>query len=399
MKRRFRISILLLAGILLLGAGLAGLASVRSVMQYAFLPSAGSGTGMPGQEGETPKASAETGTSMLLFYDESLKDMTASFPRLTLYGIKAGVTLGTEAGAKQGNVTVYAIGPSWYEVYPTRLRGGRPIVRPDMENRADVIMLDEKTAFRLFHSAETEGKTILLGDEGEKKEYELVGAADHSRRIGETGEYAAWVPLDQLADCDMMVAAAPVDEVNRFPVFETQARTAFGSYGAGTAIDISKEKSRAMLPLLLVFTVLAIWLLKRWIRWLAGFAKERFQKVKAESKRRYTLPLLPYAAGQLLPVFLLFAATLAACYGVAVLAVSPMKVFPEWIPDALGEYDSWISRFWALATDAARPVSLRTPELIEVQFYGNLILWGTLLILLRAAKKTLTGFGRKDPQA
>ena len=32
MKRRFRFSILLLAGILLLGAGLAGLASVRNVM-------------------------------------------------------------------------------------------------------------------------------------------------------------------------------------------------------------------------------------------------------------------------------------------------------------------------------------------------------------------------------
>lgn len=379
MKRRFRFSILLLAGILLLGAGLVGLASVRNVMQYAFLPP------------------ADAGTSMLKFYDESLKDMTAAFPRLTLYGVKAGAELGTEDRTRQGNVTVYAVGPSWYEVYPTKLRSGRPLVRLDAENKSDVIVLDEKTAFQLFHTLDVEGKTLKMGEE--EKEYTVAGVADHSRRIGETGEYAAWMPLDRLAGCDLMVLAAPAEAVNRFPMFENQARTALQGFGTGTAIDISKEKSRAMLPLLVVFVVLAVWLLARWIRWLAGFSRRRLEKVKAESKRRYTLQLLPYAAGQLLPALLLAVLTLAACYGTAVLAVSPMKVFPEWIPDALGEYDSWIGRFWALAAESAKPVSLKTAELVEVQFCSGLIQWGTLLVLLRAVKKVLAGIGRKDPQA
>ena len=196
-----------------------------------------------------------------------------------------------------------------------------------------------------------------------------------------------------------MVLAAPAEAVNRFPMFENQARTALQGFGTGTAIDISKEKSRAMLPLLVVFAVLAVWLLARWIRWLAGFSRKQLEKVKAESKRRYTLQLLPYAAGQLLPALLLAVLTLAACYGTAVLAVSPMKVFPEWIPDALGEYDSWIGRFWALAAESAKPVSLKTAELVEVQFGSGLIQWGTLLVLLRAVKKVLAGIGRKEPQA
>ena len=38
---------------------------------------------------------------------------------------------------------------------------------------------------------------------------------------------------------------------------------------------------------------------------------------------------------------------------------------------------------------------MKTPELTEVQFWSNLILWGTILIVLRAAKNTLTGFLRK----
>ena len=33
--------------------------------------------------------------------------------------------------------------------------------------------------------------------------------------------------------------------------------------------------------------------------------------------------------------------------------------------------------------------------MIEVQFWSNLILWGIILILLRATKNTLTGFLRK----
>ena len=40
MKRRFHLSFLLLAGILMLGAGLIGLTTVPDLMQYAFIPQA-----------------------------------------------------------------------------------------------------------------------------------------------------------------------------------------------------------------------------------------------------------------------------------------------------------------------------------------------------------------------
>ena len=152
----------------------------------------------------------------------------------------------------------------------------------------------------------------------------------------------------------------------------------------------------SLFVLLLIFLVAAVWLLKRWIRWVAGYGRARVAEVKAESKKRYALQLIPYLAGKLLPAALLIALTAAACYGVAVLAVSPLWSFPEWVPETLGEYPSWISKFWDLTAMGAKTVSIRTPELAEVQFWSGLILWGTLLILLRAAKNTLTGFGRKN---
>ena len=75
MKRRFRVSFLLLAGILLLGFGLAGLLGAPGLMQYAFLPSAEQETGMPEK------------------FEEALKNNADAFPRLTLHGQKPGVTL------------------------------------------------------------------------------------------------------------------------------------------------------------------------------------------------------------------------------------------------------------------------------------------------------------------
>ena len=47
MKRRFHLSFLLLAGILMLGAGLIGLTTVPDLMQYAFIPQAETDALMP----------------------------------------------------------------------------------------------------------------------------------------------------------------------------------------------------------------------------------------------------------------------------------------------------------------------------------------------------------------
>ena len=397
MKRRFRVSILLLAGILLLGAGLIGLTTVPDIMQYAFLPKTEKNQAQlpapdSGEEGDSSPALQEsTGKTLLEQYDKAMETMAEAFPKLTLHGVRTGVMLNTENGKSLNEITVYAAGPNWNAVYTPKIVKGRPIERLDTAEKSPVIVLDEETAFKLFGGTDPVGQYLTM----DGKWLEVVGVAAHSRRIGETGKYAAWVPLEGVTDCSLMVLSVPANTVDRFPMFQTQAK---GAFTEGTAISLAKEKARALMPLLLVFVVLAAWLLTRLIRWLTGYARIQLEKVKAENKRSYAGRLIPYAIGQMLPVILLFAGALAACYGVAVLAMKPMGIFPEWVPEMMGEYNSWISRFWELAGDAAKPVTMKTAELAEVQFWSGLILWGTLLILLRAAKKTLAGFGKKNTE-
>lgn len=394
MKRRFRISFVLLAGILLLGIGLIGLSTVPDVMQYAFLPSADTSLSEPPvteQGEETADYSGSTGSSMLAQYDEAMKNMATFFPKLTVHGVRTEGML-KNGTVMQSDVCLYATGPNWNEVYPQRFLNGRPILRHDAEKQSRVIVLDEATILRFFGNTDTEDRAVEL--DGEM--FEVVGVSAHSRAIGESGEHAAWVPLDTIKGCSQVVVSVPAKTLDYFTMFETLARSNFGK--DGTAFSMVKEKFRAILPLLVVFVAAAVWLLGRWFRRLAGFWRIRLEKVKAESKRRYAGKLIPYAAGQLLPMALLTVLSVGVCYGVAVLAISPMTFFPEWIPDVLGEYTSWVSLFWRLTGDAAKPVTMNTAELVQVHLWGSLILWGTLLILLRAAKKTLAGFGKKNTE-
>ena len=117
MKRRFRISFLLLAGILLLGFGLAGRFGAPGLMQYAFLPektgsaadssymSALPADDMDDYTSDDPDASQYSGsqtgakenensTPLLERYDEIVYPaMGEMFPRLTLHSIKSSETV------------------------------------------------------------------------------------------------------------------------------------------------------------------------------------------------------------------------------------------------------------------------------------------------------------------
>ena len=395
MERKFRFSFLLLVGILLLGAGLIGLTTVPDVLQYAFLPSSVSNTEtmLPAETTEDDssiaaepanKKPAVSTTPLYDLYIKAAENMGELFPKLTMHGVKAGVSLEVE-GIEPQSVYLYSLGPHWNEVYYPNVVKGRILGTTDAEEALEVVVLDEETAFKFYRDVDPIDQLVTYGG----KKLEVAGVAPHSKKLGETGDFAAWVPLDQLTDADLLILSAPAKSGDLFPAFKKYAESVCGK---GTAIDLSQEKFRALMPLVLVLVIVVIWLMKRWIRRLTGFIRVQVEKIRVERQHSYPKKLIPYAALQMLPVVLLIVLTIAVCFGVAVVAMKPMQIFPEWVPETLGEYEPWVARFWQLVNVSAQPITMKTPELAEVQFWSSLILWGTFVILLRAAKNTLTGF-------
>ncbi len=370
MKHRFVFSLLLVLGLLLLAAGLAGILSGPDLLQYAFRP---------------PES---RDTSMSHTLEKARETMGDAFPVLTLHGQKSGAVL-TAGDSSVSDVCLYMAGASWNEVYPRNYPAGRPISGLDAEQKARVIVLDEETAFALFGEADPLGKPVTYGD----TKLEVVGVASHTRSLGEPGARAAWVPLDLFIDCDLYVLSAPgSSDAALRAVFQTGAAEVFG---AGTLVSLYREKISATVMLRFAVLVLAVWLLKYWIRVLGRFGRRQFNLIRRRSKQCYFARLFPYALGRLLPLLLLVLLTVGAGYGLALLAISPIRAFPDWVPESLGDFSAWVSRFWDLAGASARAVSLQTPEAAAIRVWAVLVRWGLLCSLLGGIR-VITGRKKKD---
>lgn len=357
--------LVLVLGVLLLCTGLIGLTSVPDRFQYAFLPP------------------AEKDTSLLLARVEKVRTALGdAVPALALHGQTCGEAL-SAGEASQNGVTVYAVGPNWNEVCPRRFLSGRPISGPEAENGAAVVVLDEKTAFAFFADRDPVGQTVKLGS----KELTVVGVAAHSRGYGDRDAYAAWVPLGLASDWDLLVLSAPAKGgAAMLTTFRTAAEEAFGS---GTLISLPKEKMRATVILRWTAVIFLVMLLVQAARWLGGFWRVQAARVGEERKRSYAGRLVPKTILYIAPAVLLTALAVGAGYLAALLVTDPARVFPEWVPESLGDFSKWTAWFWNLISESSLPVRLQTPEMASVRFFGGLIRWGALLSLLGAVLSTV----------
>ncbi len=367
MKQGFRMTLLLLLGAALLLGGLAGVWLSPEVIQYAFVPPAG-----------------KTAAELQALLEDAREVLQESFPLLTLHGQRSGVTL-TAGTRSRDDICLYQVASGWNEVYPRRFLAGRPVSPLEAAEGAAVIVLDERTAFQLFGDTEAVGRSVKMGETS----LEVIGVAGHSRRIGETGAFAAWTPLAPAADMELTVLSAPAPaDASLMTLFETTARERFG---AGTLISTRKEKQTVTMILRWVLLLAALWGMAAAVRRVKRLGSRQAARIRAEKQHRYPARLIPWAAVRLLPVFLSVCGLIAAGAGLAWLAFSPARTFPEWVPESLGNFATWGDRFWSLTRKAAEPMTLRTPELAELRFWGALVRWGTVLTLMGVIRGGMAG--------
>lgn len=358
MAKGKRFSILLLLGLALVVTGLVAIQG-NGPSQYAFLPGTENAAGV-----------AES--------LEKVRDkLEGAASRVTLHGFRRSVTLSAGTKAKNG-VTLYQAGPNWHEAYPRPFVSGRPVSQADIDDGSRVIVLDRDTAFLLFGDAPAEGQKVTLED----NTYTVAGVAENSRRLSETGIPSAWVPLGQGGKSDMMVLScfAGSDSGSQTLVREAAEEI----FGAGTLICPEKERTRETMIPRLVAIILAVWLLLRWCRFLGTLWRKQAGRIRDKSRSQYALKTSLYGLKALAPVILLSILTIGAGYLLAVFAIEPASILPEWVPESLGDFSKWGSRFRSLMAEAANPVQLQTAELAEIRFGGLLVRIGTALSLTGA---------------
>ena len=311
----------------------------------------------------------------------------ANYAWMTLGGGNSRVRASN--GMKYEEVNLVAMGEGWLEVYPRFLKAGRRISELELQHGTAVVMLDEGLVVKLFGSTLPESASIMIND----VEFRVVGAVRHGgsvfggRGVGDVVPYDVYIPLKAAV-------------TNNIPI-ETLTLSALPRGGAGWSntflagakqwmedgylIDLSKEVMRCTILPRLLLLVVGIYALLGLFRRMTDTVMGWFAGYRQALKRHYFKELIPRLAG-------IVAATLA-CYGALVglawllltFSVQPVYTFTEWVPENFVEWSSIAKVFWNLVSASASLVRVSTREMRIVEFWGALLRWGLILVLLGAA--------------
>ena len=398
-KRKTRGKWLLALGALLMAAGLCMLALQPSVLQYCIVAPTDeaapepSGQEAAGQEAQTAKQ--ESGALKALYDAWQTRvgeDLSEVLSAASIAARDYGFALSGEGGTATATLT--AVGEGWFDVYPRYLVSGRLMTGQELRDGDRLIVLDEPLAFKLFPTVDPIGRELTIGSE----RYEVIGVVRYRRSVGEYEQYQAYIPYTSAAEDRLPME---IVEVCGVALPQSGASRAFEDAGenwqdGGTFIDTDKEAMRggivARALAIALGLYLILYLLRRLNRRTAGVGVD----IRARLQTEYFRDMLP----GLLPRFCLlalgYAALLAAAFGVLTLAIEPMYVFTEWIPDVLVELSSITERFWQLTSAAAAPIFIRTQEYAEIRFWSGLVRWGALSALTGALVMALSARRGRD---
>ncbi|NLF29113.1 MAG: ABC transporter permease [Clostridiales bacterium] len=368
-KQKLRGLWLIALGALLTLAALGGLFRQPSVLQYAIVAPAEAG------------AEGEGGSRLKLLIDgwkSASKELSEALSASSIAARDYGFSLSSDAG-QSGIATLTAVGEHWFSVYPKYLSSGRLPVADELKNGDRVAVLDEELAFKLFPTGDPLAGKVLVGETW----YRVVGTVRHPRSVGDFEQYAAYIPIaraaaERLPFETVEAAGAPIAKSGASQAFsEAAERWALG----GTFVDLDKEVLRETMILRLLAIVFGFFALFSLLRRLNRRVAEKMRSFRERLRTSYFRSMLPEFARWALLHLVGYAALLGGGYALLTLAIGPMYVFTEWIPDVLVELSSILERFWQLTSSAAKPVFVRTREWSEIRFLAGMLRWGAVAML------------------
>ena len=366
--------VLMLLGALMALYALGMLLQTGNMLQYcALAPEAG-------EKGENLKALADSARKL----GDSMKD---TFAWTAIGGTCGTVTLSSESSSAEAELI--AMGEGWLEIYPRFLVRGRRIGESELQQGAAVIMLDEGLAFSLFGTELPEDAAVILNN----VTFQVVGTVRHGgsrsgrRGVGDTIAFDAYVPLLTVVANEvplkmLMLSVLPQDNSGAAQIFRENAMQWLAG---GEMIDLQKEAMRrTVLPRILLLIV-GLYAMVGLFRRMACLASKWFDSYMQSLKGSYFTALIPRLLGTVAMTLLGFGALIGATYLLMLFSVQPLYVFTEWVPENIVEWTSIARVFWNLTAEAARPVRIGSRELRVVEFWGGLLRWGVIMLLLGAA--------------
>lgn len=327
-----------------------------------------------GQQGESSTAQTENSglRDERQAAEEVTKTLEGACEKTTLYAVGQPAAVSVEDGASV-SARLVGIEESYYGLRDIPLFCGRLIYPDEFLYGERVAMLDEQLAVALFRYAEPLGQKIQLGGEN----YVITGIVRDHKQVGDEMEYSLYVPLRSLEKngiglSALVYEATPVKGAGGWAAFES----AVGTMGtSGTTISLSKERMNALMALRMLGIVCGVAVALFCLR----LVNRQFRRVVREYQQllrdKYAVGLLWWAAWRGALLLLGYAACTVAMAQLFVWLVDPVYTFPEWVPAVLVEPKDIQTAFWNVWQKPASVQEWRTPELLRLRFYRELMGW------------------------
>lgn len=365
-KVKCRVSLLSILGLCLVVLGYGLTMCVDDMIQYIL-----------------PITAVETGSdnNLKLYYeaDERMQSLRESLPVYTIAGRGQNLTVRGEGG-QSIETTLYAVGKGYFELYHEQLLRGRLISEADINKGKNVVVLDDGAELELFKGDSALEKTVYIGD----IEMQVVGIIDGKRRLGEAEKHLVYVPITSsykngIKTDTMEITAMGVDNTSSPVILENTLKSWCSS---GSFYNLSKLKMGTTLPVRWIIVFLGIKtllvLVRRANRWVA----RQVEMFRNELQRCYFFQILRRAIWKTIVALIAYCILTMGMFGIIRIAVQPMYVFGEWIPESIVELTSIIDCIWNQIETNSVSIECASRLSVCLDIAEELMKWGTIIVLL-----------------
>lgn len=258
------------------------------------------------------------------------------------------------------------------------LSAGRRFYDHELENGADVIILDEQLALSLFRVSDPLGRSVTIGGNS----FTVVGILRHTRGAGDQEAFGAYVPLkalDALQAETLTVWAKGMEDAGALSQFKNDMRI---WQDGGSLYDLHQEKARALLPAWLAACVCLMLLVISAFRGFGRLTLHLYRDYLERLSHRFAVQMIPYLIGSVLLSLLALASALSVFYGWTQLLLTMVYIFPEWIPAVPVEISDILTTWWQNAEVTGGVIEWRTRELITLRLLSALLRFPSLAFTL-----------------
>lgn len=367
MKRKHRTGALLLAalGLFLIGTGLWQIRDAGNLLEYVLI---------------APQAPAEI-AELVQKKEDALEGMAEALEASCVTATATGAYVSAPDMGTSAQATLFAGGDGFFQVYPRYLVSGRLPSETELKKGEPTAALDEDLAFALFPTVDPVGQTISVNG----TQLRVVGVVRHERHVGEADLYTVYAPLLSVQEQPFSILTLSAKPLHGSGASVMFADTASDNWAPGGEMyNTDKETMRAKLPLRYALVLFAASLLLRAFGLVRSLGRRAAEDIHLRLQTKYLKVLLGRIAAWAAALAASCAVLLGALYAVAGVAVAPLYVFPEWVPDNIVEWSSIRDVFWNLATEGVQMISAATGAVRAIQFWAGVIQWGTIFGLIAA---------------